>query len=83
MFMKGEHLESVEDLKRCLSLEELIYHHCSGGLEIWLRKIGELEKAEQISRIEKNNAYLLLRLYAVFGWNPDLSEEELHNLAIP
>ena len=52
MFMKGEHLESVEDLKRCLSLEELIYHYCSGGLEIWLRKIGELEKAEHYIFLE-------------------------------
>ena len=41
MFMNGEYVKTIEDLKRCLSLEELVYNYYSGELEIWLRKIGE------------------------------------------
>ena len=43
MLMNGEHLETIQDLKRCFSIDELIYDYISGGLEIWLRKIGETE----------------------------------------
>ena len=57
MFMNGEYVKTIEDLKRCLSLEELVYNYYSGELEIWLRKIGEAEKAEQLCHISKNNAY--------------------------
>ena len=46
MFMNGEYVKTIEDLKRCLSLEELVYNYYSGELEIWLRKIGETEKAD-------------------------------------
>lgn len=80
MFMNGEYVKTIEDLKRCLSLEELVYNYYSGELEIWLRKIGETEKADQLQQIEKNNAYLLLQLYAIFGWDPELSEEDLHKI---
>ena len=77
MFMNGEYVKTIEDLKRCLSLEELVYNYYSGELEIWLRKIGETEKADQLQHIQKDNAYLLVQLYAVFGWNPELSDEEI------
>lgn len=77
MFMNGEYLETLQDLKRCFSIEELLYNYESGGLEIWLRKIGESEKAEEVSRISKSNAYILLKLYEIFGLNPHLSEEEI------
>lgn len=77
MFMNGEYVKTIEDLKRCLSLEELVYNYYSGELEIWLRKIGEAEKAEQLCHIPKNNAYLLVQLYTIFGWNPELSDEEI------
>lgn len=77
MFMNGEYVNTIEDLKRCLSLEELVYNYYSGELEIWLRKIGETEKADQLQQIQKDNAYLLVQLYAVFGWNPELSDEEI------
>lgn len=80
MFMNGEYVKTIEDLKRCLSLEELVYNYYSGELEIWLRKIGEAEKAEQLCHISKNNAYLLVQLYTIFGWNPELSEEDLHKI---
>lgn len=53
MFMNGEYVKTIEDLKRCLSLEELVYNYYSGELEIWLRKIGETEKAEQLCHIPK------------------------------
>ena len=73
----GVDKKTIEDLKRCLSLEELVYNYYSGELEIWLRKIGETEKADQLQHIQKDNAYLLVQLYAVFGWNPELSDEEI------
>ena len=34
MFMNGEYVKTIEDLKRCLSLEELVYNYYSGELEI-------------------------------------------------
>lgn len=49
MFMNGEYVKTIEDLKRCLSLEELVYNYYSGELEIWLRKIGETEKGRPIT----------------------------------
>ncbi|HBN10533.1 MAG TPA: hypothetical protein DIW26_01170 [Ruminococcus sp.] len=80
MFMNGEYLESVNDLKRCFCIDELLYIYGSGELEIWLRKIGETEKAEKISEISKVNAYILLRLYEILDLNPELSEEEIRCL---
>lgn len=80
MLMNGEHLETLQDLKRCFCIDELIYSYGSGELEIWLRRIGETDKAERISKISKVNAYILLRLYDIFDLNPDLSEEEIRSL---
>lgn len=83
MLMNGEYLETLQDLKRCFSLEELIYDYGSGELEIWLRNIGETEKAEKISEIPKFNAYILLRLYEILDLNPELSEDEIRSLFTP
>ena len=80
MMMNGEYLENLDDLKRCFSFDELIYDYGSGELEIWLRRIGETEKAEKISGISKVNAYILLRLYEILDLNPELSEEEIRSL---
>lgn len=80
MLMNGEYLETLQDLKRYFCIDELIYDYISGELEIWLRKIGETEKAEKVSKISKVNAYILLRLYEILDLNPDLSEEEIHSL---
>lgn len=77
--MNGEYLETLQDLKRCFCIDELIYDYISGELEIWLRKIGETEKAEKVSKISKVNAYILLRLYEILDLNPDLSEEEIRS----
>lgn len=79
MMMNGEYLETLQDLKRCFCIDELIYDYISGELEIWLRKIGETEKAEKVSKISKVNAYILLRLYEILDLNPDLSEEEIRS----
>lgn len=79
MMMNGEYLETLQDLKRCFCIDELIYDYISGELEIWLRKIGETEKADRISKISKVNAYILLRLYEILDLNPDLSEEEIRS----
>lgn len=80
MFMNGEYLETLQDLKRCFCIDELIYDYSSGELEIWLRKIGETEKADRINKIPKVNGYILLRLYEILDLNPDLSEEEIRSL---
>lgn len=80
MVINGEYLENLDDLKRCFCIDELIYTYISGELEIWLREIGETEKAEKISGISKVNAYILLRLYEILDLNPDLSEEEIRSL---
>lgn len=83
MLMNGEHLETLQDLKRCFCIDELIYDYGSGELEIWLRRIGEPEKAEKISGISKVNAYILLRLYEILDLNPNWSEEEIRSLFTP
>ena len=79
MLMNGEYLETIQDLKRCFSIEELLYSYESGGLEIWLRKIGEIKKADKVSQIPKTNAYIILKLYEIFDLNPELSEEEIRS----
>ena len=79
MLMNGEYLETIQDLKRCFSIEELLYSYESGGLEIWLRKIGETEKADKVSQISKTNAYTMLKLYEIFDLNPEWSEEEIRS----
>lgn len=48
MLMNGEHLETLQDLKRCFCIDELIYSYYNGELEIFLCKIRENKKAEQI-----------------------------------
>lgn len=77
MLMNGEYLETIQDLKRCFSMEELLYSYESGELEIWLERIGETEKAEKIRNIQKTDAFTLVEIYRILGLNPHLSEEEI------
>lgn len=77
MLMNGEYLETLQDLKRCFCIDELIYSYYNGELEIFLDKIGENEKAEQIRNIPENNALLLIRLYEVLNLNYEDSEEKI------
>lgn len=77
MLMNGEYLETLQDLKRCFSMEELLYSYESGGLEIWLERIGETERAEKIRHIQKTDAFTLIEIYRILGLNPHLSEEEI------
>lgn len=79
MLMNGEHLETLQDLKRCFCIDELIYSYYNGELEIFLDKICEHEKAEQIRNIPENNALLLIRLYEIFGLRYEDSEEEIRS----
>lgn len=83
MTMNGEYLETLQDLKQYFCIDELIYDYISGELEIWLREIGEAEKAKKVHAIPKVNAYILLRLYEILDLNPDLSEEEIRSLFTP
>lgn len=80
MLMNGEYLENLNDLKRCFCIDELIYDYISGELEIWLRKIGETEKADKVSKISKVNACILIQLYEILDLNPELSEEEIRSI---
>lgn len=77
MMLNGEYIENLDDLKRCFSIDELLYNYESGGLEMWLEKIGETEKAEKIRSISKIDANILIRLYEIFGLDLNMSEEEI------
>lgn len=79
MLMNGEHLETLQDLKRCFCIDELIYSYYNGELEIFLCKIRENKKAEQIRNIPENNALLLIRLYEILGLHYEDSEEQIRN----
>ena len=79
MLMNGEYLETLQDLKRCFCIDELIYSYYNGELEIFLDKIGENKKAEQIRNISENNALLLIRLYEILGLQYEDSEEKIRN----
>lgn len=50
-----------------------------GELEIFLDKIGEHEKAEQIRNIPNENALLLVRLYEILGLTYEDSEEKIRS----
>lgn len=60
MFMNGEYVKTIEDLKRCLSLEELVYNYYSGELEIWLRKIGGNRKRQTNYSISRKTMPIFL-----------------------
>ena len=79
MLMNGEYLETLQDLKRCFSIDELIYSYYNSELEIFLDKIGENKKAEQIRNISENNALLLIRLYEILGLHYEDSEEKIRS----
>lgn len=79
MFMNGEYLENLNDLKRCFCMDELIYSYYNGELEIFFDRIGENKKAEQIRNIPENNALLLIRLYEVLGLYYEDSEEKIRS----
>ena len=79
MFMNGENLENISDLKRCFCLDELLYSYYNGELEIFLEMAGEHEKAEQVRNIPENNALLLLRLYDIFDLPFEDSEEKIRS----
>jgi len=79
MYMNGEYLCNIDDLRRCFSLEELLYSYSNGELEIFLENIGEHEKAEKIRNIAENNALLLLKLYDALDIPASSSEEEIRN----
>lgn len=79
MLMNGEYLNTLQDLKRCFCIDELIYSYYNGELEIFLDKIGENKKAEQIRNIPENNALLLIRLYEVLGLKYEDSEEKIRS----
>ncbi len=63
-------------MKRYFEIDELIYSYSNGELEIWLNRIGENKKAEQIKLIPKN-ALLLICLYQIWGLEPEMTEDQI------
>lgn len=76
MMMNGKNIHSLDELMKNFSIDDLIYHYYSGELEIFLTKLGENQKASAVRNIP-NNALLLIRLYSIFGIEPELTEEEI------
>ncbi|MCM1507506.1 MAG: hypothetical protein NC177_10300 [Ruminococcus flavefaciens] len=79
MQMNGEYLSNLNDLKRCFSIDELLYSYYNGELEIFLDNAGEHEKAEKIRSISENNALLLIRLYDILDLTFEDSEEKIRS----
>lgn len=77
MTMNGKKLKSVNDLKRNFAIDELIDSYYSGELEYFLKETKNFDMVRKIRNIPKNNAFLLVRLYEIFGIKPELSEEEV------
>ena len=79
MIMSGKEINSITELKQNFSINELIYSFDSGELEIWLRKIGESEKADTLLEI-RFNGYVLETLYRLLELDPNLTEKEVRAL---
>lgn len=77
MMMNGEYLTSLNDLKRCFCIDELLYSYYNGELVIFLDKIGEHDKAQQIRNITGHNALLLIRLYLILDLTLEDTEEKI------
>jgi hypothetical protein len=77
--MNGEYLTSLNDLKRCFCLDELLYSYYNGELAIFLDKIGEHDKSEQVSSITEHNALLLIRLYIILDLTLEDTEEKIRS----
>lgn len=78
MKMLGNEMHSIQDLKRNFSIDELIYSCYSGELAVFLNSIGESETAQKLDNISYNG-FMLVRLYELFGLNPEWTEEEIRN----
>ncbi|MDD6489876.1 MAG: hypothetical protein PUG48_08710 [Clostridia bacterium] len=78
IMMNGQAVHTVDELLKNFSIDDLIYCYYTGELEIFLTELQEHEKASALKNIP-NNALLLLRLYNIFGIEPELTEEEIRN----
>ena len=79
MIMSGKEVCSITELKQNFEIDDLIYSYCNGELSIWLRKIGENKAADQVDKIPKQNALLLIRLYQILGIEPEMTDEEIRS----
>lgn len=77
--MNGEYLETLQDLKRCFCIDELIYSYYNGELEVFLEMAEETELAEQVHNLTEHNAFLLLKLYEILGFLPEDTEEKIRS----
>lgn len=78
IMMNGQAVHTVDELLKNFSIDDLIYCYYTGELEIFLTELQEHEKASALKNIP-NNALLLIRLYSIFGIEPELTEEEIRN----
>ena len=74
MRMLGDELHSLQDFKHHFSIDEIIYSYYSGELAVFLNSIGENEIAQKLDGIP-HNGWILVKLYELFGLNPELTEE--------
>ncbi len=77
----GRELHNIDEMKRYFEIDELIYSYANGELDIWLERIGECHKAEQVRQIPKN-AFLLIQLYQILGFDPEMTEDEIRRSCI-
>ncbi len=80
MYMNGEYLETLQDLKRCFCIDELVYSYYNGELELFLDKIGAHEKRQSASgKFLSATHCFLIRLYEIFECNLEDSEEKIRS----
>lgn len=80
MQMNGKLLYSMNDFWGCFILDDLVNGYYSGELEIFLRSMGETEKANAVDGITRNDGYLTVRLYQALKLNPDLTDTEIRTM---
>lgn len=80
MQMNGKLLYSMNDFWSCFILDDLVSGYYSGELEIFLRSVGETEKADAVGDITRNDGYLTVRLYQALELKPDLTDTEIRTM---
>ena len=74
MIMRGQEIVSMSGFRANFVIDDLINAYYSGELEFFLRKCGEIKRANMLGDIP-HNAYLLVRLYEILDLDPQLTEE--------
>lgn len=78
MMMNGKLLQSLNDLMRNFSIDDLVACYYSGELFFFLQKLGEYDKLLRLQRIT-SDGNLTAQLYRIFDLNPEWTEAEIRN----